>query len=79
MDAMQILVIILSVFLALFLLLSTILAIMLIRITRQINRVANSAQRTVASVAGIASKVGTITSVRALSRVVKAFIKDFKK
>lgn len=79
MDAMQILVIILSVFLALFLLLAIILIVLLIRVTRQIREVAGSAQRTAEKVEGVAANFSAITTPAVLVKVAKTFISSIRK
>lgn len=63
MDAMQILVIILSVFLAIFLVLAIILIIQLIRVTKQIRMIATTTQSAVERVSNIASTAGKIISL----------------
>lgn len=78
MDAMQILVIILSVLLALFLLLAIALLIMLIMITKRIRSVANSAERTIEKFEGVAGGLATATSARSLFKIGKSFVKGFQ-
>lgn len=76
MEWAQILVIILSVFLAIFLIVGIVLVIMLIRVTRQIKKVTGSAERTVATIEGMATKANSLTSASVLFN---ALMKQFKK
>ena len=76
MDWAQVLVIILSVFLALFLLLAIVLTALLIKLTRKINSVADSAQRTVDSVE---KTVVGVASFASPALVAKAFFDQFNK
>ena len=71
----QVLVIILSVFLAVFLL----LAIKLIKLTRQIKRVTDVAERTAVKFEAIAGNVVAVTSPMALLKIITRFIKRAKK
>ncbi len=75
----QVLVIILSVFLAVFLLLAIVLAIKLIKLTRQIKRVTDVAERTAVKFEAIASNVAAVTSPMALLKIITRFIKRAKK
>ncbi len=70
MDAMQILVIILSIFLALFLLLAIILTILVIRVTMQIKRVANTAGRAVEKMGEFAANASKFSSPIALGKMI---------
>lgn len=70
MDAMQILVVILSVFLALFLLLAIVLTIMLIRVTMQIKRVANTAERAVEKMGEFAANASKFSSPLVLGKMI---------
>lgn len=76
MDAMQILVIILSVFLALFLLLAIILVVLLIKVTRQIRRVTETAQNAADHMNDLAMNVGKFVSP---ALIVKFLMKQFNK
>lgn len=76
MDAMQILVIILSIFLALFLLLAIILVVLLIKVTRQIKRVTTTAQNAAEHMNDLAMNVGKFVSP---ALVAKFVMKQFKK
>lgn len=76
MEWAQVLVIILSVFLAIFLLLGIILAVLLIKVTRQIKRVTNAAQRTVETIEGA---VGSFSKATAPAMIIKMILKQFKK
>jgi len=76
MDAMQILVIILSVFLALFLLLAIILVIMLIKVTQQIKKVTSTAQNAAEHMNDLAVNVGKFVSPAIIAKFV---MKQFNK
>jgi cell division protein FtsB len=76
MDAMQILVIILSVFLAIFLLLAIVLVVMLIKVTRQIKRVTTTAQNAAEHINDLAAGVGKVVSP---ALVAKFVMNQFKK
>ncbi len=78
MEWAQILVIILSIFLALFLLVGIILAIMLIRLTRQINHITDSAQRTAETVEKAVVGITTVTSPMFLAKALAKQLKKFK-
>jgi len=78
MEWAQILVIILSVFLAIFLLLAIILAGMLIKVTQQIKRVTESAQRTADHIEDAARGVGKVTSPIFIMRLVKRMLRKHK-
>lgn len=75
----QVLVIILSVFLAVFLLLAIVLAIKLIKLTRQIKRVTDVAERTAVKFEAIAGNVVAVTSPMAPLKIITRFIKRAKK
>ena len=79
MDAMQILVIILSVFLAIFLVVSIVLVVLLIKVTQQIRSVTTSAQRTVEKVEGVAANLSVATSPASMLKVAKSFVTNLKK
>lgn len=79
MDAMQILVIILSVFLAIFLVLAIILIIQLIRVTKQIRMIATTTQSAVERVSNIASTAGKIVSPAFIAKFVSDQFKKYNK
>ena len=70
MDAMQILVIILSITLAVFLILAIILTIMLIRVTVQIQRMADTAENAVDNLSRVAASASKLISPLALSKLI---------
>ena len=70
MDAMQILVIILSAFLALFLLLAIILTILFIKVTAQIKKVTTTAQSTAEHINSLAANVTKVTSPAIVAKLV---------
>lgn len=77
MDWAHILVIILSAFLALFLIAAIVLVIALIKVTRQIQKVTESAQLTMANVEKAVSRVSNLTSANFVIRtIMKQFSKD---
>ncbi len=76
MTAMEILVIILSIFLTIFLVVGVILALLLIRVTRQIKRVTDSAERTVNDLGGA---IANINKVAAPAVIAKFFMNQLKK
>lgn len=79
MDAMQILVIILSIFLALFLLLAIILVVLLIKVTRQIKKVTATAQSAAEHVNDLALNVSKFASPALIAKFVMGFIKKAKR
>lgn len=79
MTAMEILVIILSIFLALFLLAGIILAVLLIRITQQIKRVTNSAEKTADTLQSFASNVTKVGSPMLIAKMVADQVKKYHK
>lgn len=79
MDAMQILVIILSVFLAVFLVLAIILTIELLRITRQIKSIASTTQSAVERVNEFAGTAAKLISPAFLAQVVMDQVNKYKK
>lgn len=76
MDWAQILVIILSIVLAIFLVLAIVLTIILIRLTQQIKKVTNSAQRTAE---GVEKAVIGFTNVTSPVYIAKFLAKQLKK
>lgn len=79
MDAMQILVIILSSFLALFLLLAIALTVMVIKLTAQIRQVAATAQSVAEHVNSLAANATKFTSPVVLGKLIYNQIKKFRK
>lgn len=80
MDAMQILVIILSIFLALFLTLAIILIVQLLKVTKQIQMIATTTQSAVDRVSNLAATAGKIVSPAFLAKfVADQFKKHTKK
>ncbi len=71
MDAMETLVIILSVFLAIFLLLGIILAVLLVRVTQQIKRVTGTAERTATSIEKAVSGFAKVSSPLVIAKIIK--------
>lgn len=70
MDAMEILVIILSITLAVFLILAIILTILLIRVTIQIKRVTNTAEGAVDKISEFAVNASKVASFSAISKII---------
>lgn len=79
MDAMQILVIILSFFLALFLILGIILTVQLIRVTKQIRMIASTTQSAVERVNNFATTATKLASPAFLAKFVADQFKKYKK
>ena len=79
MDAMQILVIILSAFLALFLVLAVILVVLLIKVTRQIKNVTTTAQSAAEHINSLASNVSKVTSPALIAKLVIDQVKKIRK
>lgn len=79
MDAMQILVIILSVFLALFLVLAIVLTIQLIKVTKQIKAIASTTQSAVEKVNNFAVTATKFVSPAFVAGIIGDQIKKFKK
>ncbi|MEI7689580.1 MAG: hypothetical protein WCI79_01275 [Candidatus Saccharibacteria bacterium] len=77
--AAEVLVIILSVALAFFLVLGIILVVYLIKITRQIRRVTNSAERTVNNVESVVASAGKLISPVVIANMINKVINKFKK
>lgn len=78
MDAMQILVIILSVFLALFLVLAIVLTIQLIKVTKQIKTIASTTQSAVEKVNNFAATATKFASPAFVAGIIGDQIKKFK-
>lgn len=79
MDWAFVLVIILSVFLALFLLLGIILVVLLIRVTMQIRKVTESAERSAGTIEKMVSGFSKATSSAVVSKILFDQVKKFKK
>lgn len=79
MDAMQILVIILSIFLALFLILAIVLIVQLIRVTKQIQMIASTTQTAVNRVSDFASTAGKLVSPAFIAKFVADQFKKHNK
>lgn len=79
MDWAHVLVIILSIFLAIFLLLGIILIIMLIRVTLQIKKVTESAQRTADGIEGIVTGFSKFSSPSLVGKMVLSRVKKLRK
>lgn len=79
MDAMQILVVILSIFLAIFLVLAIALTVMLMRVTKQINEIATSTRSTIDKVNTFASSAVQMASPALLAKLVSSQIDRFRK
>lgn len=78
-PAAEILVIILSVFLAIFLVVAIILGIYLIRLSAEIRRIAESAQKTVDHIESAVDGASRIISPMFVADIVGRFIKQFTK
>ena len=78
MEWAQVLVIILSSALAVFLALAIALMVLLIKVTRQIQSVPATAERTAQKFETAATNAATFTSPIALAKIVKSFIQDHK-
>jgi inner membrane protein involved in colicin E2 resistance len=79
MDAMQVLVIILSVFLAIFLVSAIVLIVQLIRVTKQIRMIASTTQSAVDRVSNLASTAGKIISPAFIAKFVTDQFKKYNK
>ena len=79
MNAMEILVIILSVFLAVFLLIGIILAVLLVKVTQQIKRVTTTAEKAANNIEGIVGNVSKATSPLFILKMVQGQVKKFGK
>lgn len=76
--ATQTLVVVLSIMLAIFLVLSIVLTASLIRVTKQIKRVTDQAEKTVTNVSGLVGNMAKFASPAIMSRVATEFVKNFK-
>ena len=79
MDAMQILVIILSTFLAIFLVLGIILIILLIKVSLQIKKVTTTAQHAADQLEAFATQASRLTTPALLGKFLVKQFKKFKK
>jgi len=79
MDAMQILVIILSIFLALFLLVGIILVVLLIKVTKQIKKVTSTAQSTVENINNFTANASKFSSPLMIVKSIIGQVKKAKK
>ena len=79
MDWAQILVIILSLLLAIFLLMAIFLVGMLIKVTRQIKRVTESAERTAGRIEHVVARFGSVKLSAAAGRKIFDLIKKIRK
>lgn len=78
MDAMQILVVILSITLAFFLVLATVLVVQLIKITKQIKDIAASTQSAAQRVNNFVGSAAQLVSPAFIAKLVVDQIKKFK-
>lgn len=78
MDAMQILVIILSIFLAVFLVLAILLTIQLLRITKQIRTIASTTQSAVERVSSFASTAAKLVSPAFIAQLVMEQVDKYR-
>ncbi len=78
MDAMQILVVILSIFLLIFLTLAIILISRLIKVSQQIADIAASAQDAIQKVSGLATTATKLVSPAVIMRLIMSQLKKFK-
>lgn len=79
MDAMEILVIILSVTLAVFLILAIILTILMIRVTVQIRNVAATAQHTADTIDAVTTKLSRLATPMTIGKFMLRRFKQNKK
>jgi len=78
MDAMQILVIILSIVLAVFLISGIVLIVQLIRVTKQIQMIATTTKSAVDRVSNLASSAGKLVSPAIIAKFVGEMFKKYK-
>ncbi len=78
MDAMQILVIILSIFLALFLILAIVLVTLLIKVTRQIRTVTATAQSAAEKLNAVATNVSKFATPALVGKFVVSQFSKFR-
>ena len=79
MNAMEILVIILSIFLAIFLVIAIVLGVLLIKLSVQIRRVADRAESTAANLQGFAANITKFTSPALITKLIVSQFKKSKK
>lgn len=79
MDALQVLVIVLSVFLALFLLAAIILTVLLIKVTLEIKKVAKTAQFAADSLSSMVTDASRLLSPAMLGKFIYNQIRKFRK
>lgn len=79
MDAMQILVIILSVFLAIFLILGIILLALLIKVSLQIKKVTTTAQHAADQLEAFAAQASRLATPALFGKFIVKQLKKFKK
>lgn len=79
MDAMQILVIILSIFLAIFLVLGIVLITLLIKVSLQIKKVTGTAQAAAEHIESFAANASRVSSPAVIAKFVFKQIKRFRK
>ena len=79
MDAMQILVIILSTFLGLFLILAIVLVVQLIKVTKQIKMITTTTQTAVERVSNFAATASKFVSPAIIAQFVGQQVKKYKK
>ena len=71
MNAMEILVVILSTFLAIFLLVGIVLTVLLVRVTQQIKRITGTAERTASSIESAVTNFTKVSSPLVIAKMVK--------
>lgn len=76
MNAMEILVIILSIFLAIFLLIATVLALLLIRVTLQIRRVTVKAEQAASTMENFMKNATNVASKAFLGKMIVKAVKS---
>lgn len=76
MNAMEILVIILSTFLAVFLLIATVLALLLIRVTLQIRRVTAKAEQAANTMEHLTKNVSSVASKAFVGKMIMKAVKS---
>lgn len=79
MNALEILVVILSIFLAIFLLVGIVLAVLMVRVTQQIKRVTTTAERTVNGIESMVSTASKVTSPALIAKMVLSQLKKQRK
>lgn len=79
MDAMEILVIILSIFLAIFLVLGIVSMILIIKLTKQIREISSAAQTAVSRAGAFANNIAKLTSPTVLFDTIKNTVDRLKK